>query len=123
MEENNIMKLIRKSCRLLCHQKPERCFKIKGYIFPICARCTGISISFTIVLILLFFKIYINIYIAFLLFLVMFIDWFIQFLKIKESTNTRRFITGVIGGFGTSYLYYYIIRFLMSYFFIKNFKG
>ena len=31
---------------------------------------------------------------------IMFIDWCIQYLKIKESTNIRRLITGILGGFG-----------------------
>ena len=25
-----------------CHQMEERSFKIKGYQFPVCSRCTGI---------------------------------------------------------------------------------
>ena len=28
----------------------------------------------------------------------MFLDWFIQFKRIKESTNIRRFITGNLAG-------------------------
>ena len=31
---------------------------------------------------------------------VMFLDWFIQYLKIRESTNIRRVITGFLGGYG-----------------------
>lgn len=31
---------------------------------------------------------------------VMFLDWFIQYLEIKESTNLRRLITGICGGYG-----------------------
>lgn len=30
----------------------------------------------------------------------MFLDWLVQYLKIKESTNFRRLITGVFGGYG-----------------------
>ena len=31
--------------RLGCHQMPERSFFIKGYQFPVCARCTGVLVS------------------------------------------------------------------------------
>ena len=36
-------------------------------------------------------------------------DWLIQFIKVKESTNIRRLITGLLGGFGLSNLYYFVI--------------
>lgn len=108
-EKKNIF---RKICRLVCHQKEERCFKIKNYVFPICSRCTGILISFIISLILIINKYYINIWIAIVLLLIMFIDWLLQYFKILMSTNLRRFITGLIGGVGLTYFYYYIIIFI-----------
>ncbi len=39
----------------------------------------------------------------------MFLDWFILFLGIRESTNLRRLLTGILGGFGytTLHLYFY----------------
>lgn len=81
-----------------CHQKPERSFFYHGYQFPVCARCTGVIIGYLIAIP------------CFLLFgyhkklsitgaLVMFTDWAIQQSKIKESTNKRRFLTGIAGGF------------------------
>lgn len=30
----------------VCHQKEERCFRIKGTPLPVCSRCTGIYVSF-----------------------------------------------------------------------------
>lgn len=109
-QEHIILRLIRRSCRLICHQKPERCFTVGGYLFPICARCTGILLSFTAALILLAMKVYVNRFLAVLLTLIMFVDWLIQFLEIKESTNRRRFITGLVGGFGMSYVFYYLVE-------------
>ena len=108
--------LFRKFCRLLCHQKEDRCFKINNYIFPICSRCTGILISFSISLLLIANNFYISIWLSIVLLSIMFIDWLIQFLKIKESTNTRRFFTGLIGGFGLTFCYYYIILFIKEVF-------
>ncbi len=82
-----------------CHQLPERSFFVKGYQFPVCARCTGVLIGYIISLILHFIfgtKFTVCIYCC----LVMFMDWYIQYLEIKESTNIRRLITGVLGGYG-----------------------
>ena len=39
-------------------------------------------------------------------------DWLVQYFNIKESTNRRRFITGLIGGFGYSMLHLYFYRFI-----------
>lgn len=35
---------------------------------------------------------------------VMLTDWSLQYFGIKESTNSRRFVTGLIGGFGLNTL-------------------
>jgi len=37
--------------------------------------------------------------------LVTFIDWFIQFRWRIESTNTRRLVTGIVGGIGLTGIY------------------
>ena len=104
--------ILMKLGHIICHQKPERSFFIKGWQFPVCARCTGIIISFFIAIILLVNKIKINFATSIILVLVMFLDWLIQYLKIKESSNCRRFLTGLIGGFGLSFFYYNIILFI-----------
>ena len=112
---NEKKSIFRKICKLLCHQNEERCFKTKNYVFPICSRCTGILISFLISLILIINKYYINFWISVVLLIIMFIDWLLQYLKILMSTNLRRFITGLIGGLGLTYFYYYIIIFIKSF--------
>ncbi|MCL2823586.1 MAG: DUF2085 domain-containing protein, partial [Polyangiaceae bacterium] len=35
-------------CRPLCHQKPGRSFHLGSYIFPLCARCTGMWLGITL---------------------------------------------------------------------------
>lgn len=83
---------------------PERSFFIRGYQFPVCARCTGAILVFPVSVVLALKKKPSNkacIYLSG----VMLADWMIQFLKIKESTNRRRFITGSIGGLGFNTLY------------------
>ncbi len=90
--------LMRLGNRCGCHQREDRSFKIKQWQFPICSRCTGILTGQILGLILYACKIYIPIYIDLGFLVVMFLDWFIQYKKIKESTNLRRFITGNLAG-------------------------
>lgn len=109
-DDNQLLKWIKymKYGKILgCHQKPERSFFYKGYQFPVCARCTGVVISSIISVVFSFFCDF-PIYLSILMSLVMFFDWLIQFLKIKQSTNKRRFITGMIGGFGWTNIHLFI---------------
>lgn len=107
-KEQQWIKWMQWGARLGCHQKPERSFFINGYQFPVCARCTGVLIASTIACIVFIFK---SISLKYCIFMcaIMFSDWFIQRIGIRESTNTRRLITGLVGGFGfmTLQLYAY----------------
>lgn len=99
-----------------CHQMPERSFFIKGYQFPVCARCTGVIISYFLALIL-FKKYKVPWQLCIIMAGIMLTDWSLQYFGIKESTNPRRFVTGLIGGFGLNTLklksYNFIIKQLM----------
>lgn len=108
MSDKQWIKLMEMGDRLGCHQMPERSFFVKGYQFPVCARCTGVLIS-SVLATLLFFKKKLPISLCVALSSVMLFDWGIQYLKIKESTNIRRLVTGLIGGFGytTLHLHFY----------------
>ena len=92
-----------------CHQMPERSFFYKGYQFPVCARCTGVIIGEIICIITILVNIKLSIILYTLLLLIMGLDWFIQYLNILESNNIRRLITGILGGFGLTGIYYYVI--------------
>lgn len=105
------IKLMEVGDLLGCHQMPERSFFINGFQFPVCARCTGVIIS-TIIATIVFFKKKLPIWLCFAMSSVMLLDWGIQYLKIRESTNSRRLITGLIGGFGYSTLHLYFYRFI-----------
>ena len=96
---NMYLALLKFGANAGCHQLPERSFIINGYQFPVCARCTGVLIGYIICL-LCHFIFGTNLIFCFAGCLIMFIDWFIQYLNIKESTNIRRFVTGILGGFG-----------------------
>lgn len=100
-----------------CHQMPERSYFIRGYQFPLCARCTGVVISsFAALIVFWYYKL--PLIPAALMLLIMFLDWLIQYLGIKESSNPRRLITGLLGGYGfvtlQLYLYVFIIKALIS---------
>ena len=86
--------------RLGCHQLPERSFFWHGHQFPVCARCTGVYLGeiTAIIAYILGVKSLIRLDIVFCT--IMFLDWFLQFLKIRLSTNRRRMVTGIFGGYG-----------------------
>ena len=107
------LKLMRFGDRIGCHQKPERSFFFKGYQFPVCARCTGVIIGEVIAIICLFF-LALKWWFSLLFLIPMGIDWGLQYLKILESSNYRRLITGLLGGFGLTYIYYFIIKSIVS---------
>jgi len=96
-----------------CHQMAERSFFFRGKQFPVCARCTGVTVGQAAALIAGFF-IRVRASLAAVFIMVIGIDWSIQELGIKESTNRRRFITGVIGGFGLFTLYINIARIILK---------
>ena len=92
-----------------CHQMPERSFFINGYQFPVCARCSGVILSLPVSLILMKMR-KLTVKCAGLFIGIMLADWTIQFLKIKESTNLRRVVSGFLGGIGIHFYYFKMIR-------------
>ncbi len=100
--------------RIGCHQISERSFFYKGYQFPVCARCTGVIIGEIITIFLLILNIKLNVIVSVFLLLIMGFDWFIQYIRLLESINKRRLITGISGGIGLTYIYYYLICYIIS---------
>ncbi|NLZ45895.1 MAG: DUF2085 domain-containing protein [Clostridiales bacterium] len=92
-----------------CHQMPERSFFYKGWQFPVCARCTGVFIG-QIMSYFMYRNVKKPIRTSFMFCEIMLIDWLIQKNEYKESTNPRRLVTGILGGFGLNVLYIYIIK-------------
>ena len=105
--------------RIGCHQMPERSFFIKGYQFPVCARCTGVLIGELITIILIILGIEINVFWSVTLLLIMGLDWFIQYINLVISNNIRRLITGTLGGVGLTFMYYHFFIFIFNT--LKNF--
>ncbi len=67
-----------------CHRMPERSFFYKGHQFPVCARCTGVSIGQFAAVIFNFF-LDIPAAISFIFLGSMGIDWLLQETGIKKS--------------------------------------
>ncbi len=82
-----------------CHQRPERSFFLFDYQFPVCARCTGVFIG-NIMGIILFAVKAVCAPAAIAGCICMAADWLLQRFHIAESTNPRRLLTGIAGGYG-----------------------
>ncbi len=99
-KKDEIWLLLMKMFSTTCHQKASRSFFFNSYQFPICARCTGLLIGYTLGIISIFFNLKISALLSSFFIVIMFIDWFIQYKKIFYSTNIRRLITGLFCGLG-----------------------
>lgn len=96
-----------------CHQIAERSFFFKIYQFPVCARCMGIAIGQLLAIILIAFKVKINIFFSFFSLLAMIIDGGLQYFNYLKSTNFRRIITGILGGLAYVNIIAFIIKFIL----------
>jgi len=94
--------------QFICHRKPERTFKIQGYYFPVCSRCTGFYIGAFSYFIYVYFNFveytHSLIFIAFLMLIPAFMDGSTQLFGFRKSNNLLRFCTGLIGGIGLAIL-------------------
>jgi len=84
-----------------CHQLPERSFFWKGKQFFMCARCTGINLGYLSLPLFLFGVVQIPLLWTLILIVPTYIDGGIQAYFNIESTNSRRFITGLASGIAT----------------------
>jgi len=92
-----------------CHQLPERSFFLNGTQFPVCARCTGVLLAQTITGVLAIAGHFGSFLVGALLMAPMGIDWAVQYSGIQESTNVRRFVTGLLGGAGYMTLFVNVV--------------
>jgi len=100
-----------KKINLGCHGIPDRCFKISNEPMPFCARCLGAAIGHVLSITLLFFGALPSSLICIFFLLIMLTDWTLQYLEILMSTNTRRLITGILGGLGVGGIIWHICIF------------
>lgn len=97
-----------------CHQRPERSFFIGSYQFPVCARCTGVFLGQSAMLAMLLCGKKPGVGLSAAMLLAMGADWFAQYAGICESTNPRRFITGILGGAGIMALYAHVFAIFLK---------
>lgn len=103
-----------------CHQRPDRSFFINGHQFPVCARCTGVLLGEVLALFLYrILSLCILLLIAFCA--PMLLDWLIQFLRIRESTNLRRLITGMLCGYALCTIFLRILVYYKPYIIAINY--
>jgi len=85
----------------LCNLRSERAFRLGSFVFPLCARCTGLVAGAIACLtgqalgIVATLPVIVSIIAA----LPLVADWTLQRVGILESTNIRRFVTGLLFGF------------------------
>jgi uncharacterized membrane protein len=84
-----------------CHKIPERSFFFKGKQFPLCTRCTGINLGYFILPLFIMNLISIPLWWSVAMVFPTYIDGTIQAYTKYQSTNTIRFVTGIISGIGT----------------------
>ncbi|MDR3311159.1 MAG: DUF2085 domain-containing protein [Oscillospiraceae bacterium] len=84
---------------VFCHRLPERSFFYKGKQFPVCARCTGVALGRVLALLTFWFW-RVGFFAAIAFAAPMLADWLVQRCGIRESTNVRRLVTGILGGYG-----------------------
>lgn len=81
-----------------CHQMASRSFFLRGYQFPLCARCTGVFLGqLTAAVTACFLSP--SPWLALLL-LPMAVDGLTQTAGWRVSNNALRLVTGLLGGFG-----------------------
>jgi uncharacterized membrane protein len=83
-----------------CHQLPERSFFFRGTQFPVCARCSGVLLAQTAAGLAALAGHSAPPGVGAVLMVPMGVDWALQYTGLRESTNARRFITGVLAGAG-----------------------
>jgi len=104
--------------RKICHRLPERSFFIFGRQLPLCARCLGLYTSFFVGVIILTlniitvqnFTLYSAVLITSLMVLPTAIDGFTQLFGLRESNNFLRLTTGLLAGFGFSFIFAYLCK-------------
>ena len=96
-----------------CHQRPDRSFFLHGKQFPVCARCTGAALG-QLAGALIFSWYRMPVWLCLLLCGLMFGDWLLQRLSVRESTNLRRFLTGIGCGCALIQLYFRLLLIIIG---------
>ena len=97
-----------------CHQLSNRSFFLHGRQFHICARCTGIFIGLLLSPILVIINYKIAVYLFPLGAIFILTDWLTQSMKLRESNNILRLVSGLFFGFTFLSFAIFIVNFLFQ---------
>jgi uncharacterized membrane protein len=92
-----------------CHQIPDRCFYFRGKPMLFCSRCLGCSIGHIFAFVLFLFGYLPSFLIATILIVPLGVDWSVQRFLGIISNNSRRLVTGILGGLGVGIIIWKII--------------
>lgn len=99
--------------RMGCHQRPDRSFFFRGRQFPLCARCTGVLLGYFLA-IPLYVLVPAGMDFCLKTAAIMLIDWLLQYIGFLESTNFRRLVTGICGGYGVATAHFLVIAHMIE---------
>jgi uncharacterized membrane protein len=88
-----------------CHRRKDRSFKMFGYTFPLCARCTGLWLGFGMGLFFRILGLHVPSVFAIGFMLPLIIDGFTQLFGLRESNNLLRLLTGILFGIAINMLF------------------
>ncbi len=109
-----IYKYVMNICKYLCHQKPERSFFYKQKQFPVCSRCTGITIGAIFGFIIAMLT---QPNLLFVIgFIPLIIDGTTQYYGLRVSNNTLRLVTGLLCGFSMPFVVFKVELIIFNYF-------
>lgn len=91
---------------------PDRSFFLFGYQLPVCARCTGIIVG-EILSIAFSFGLDLEPLVLIFLMVPMMIDGVIQLKTSYISTNPKRFLSGLMFGYGFLSLLIFLVKWVL----------
>jgi len=99
-----------------CHRIPERCLYYKGKPMNLCARCFAMLLGYLFTPIALALKLVVPLWVPIIMAIPLLIDGFTQKWRWRSSSNSVRFITGIVFGMGQSLLISTIVWYIVHYF-------
>jgi len=99
-----------------CHQIPERSFRFRGLTMPLCARCLGAGIGHVASVLLFAFGVFPPLWMDLTGMCVIYADWALQEYAGVMSSNPRRLVTGLFGGFGVGCFCWLIVSIVWRWF-------